>query len=188
MRIRLPLFRGPADLAKASEAPDADFKAFGVQQCTFQRLVAAVPSQRAASSHHAVTWRRGVVAVPHDVADRPPRARPPGQDRPRRRTWRRGREESAAPPQAPVCENQRAPVAIATDSRQSSTGNHHEATLSYRPTTILRRNVTPPRLDSSNSWETLFGSSPSASGTVARCASAAAPSHCASRSSAPPRM
>ena len=46
---------------------------------TFQRLVAAVPSQRAARTNHSVTWRCGVAAVPHDVADRPPRVRPLGQ-------------------------------------------------------------------------------------------------------------
>ena len=46
--------------------------------------------------------------------------------------------------------------------------------------------MTPPRFDSWNSRETLFGPSPRASGTVAHSASKAAPTHRARRSSAPP--
>lgn len=62
-----------------SDARDADLETFGAQQFAFQLEVAAVASQRAAGTHHAVTWGRGVVTLPHDVADRTPRARPPGQ-------------------------------------------------------------------------------------------------------------
>ena len=69
----------PADIAKASDAPDADLEALGAQKFTFQLQVAAVPSQRAAGANHTVARGRGVVAAPHDVADRAPRARPPGQ-------------------------------------------------------------------------------------------------------------
>ena len=67
------------DIAKASDARDADIEPFGAKQFPFQLQVASVPSQRAAGANHTVTRGRGVVAIPHDVADRAPRARPPGQ-------------------------------------------------------------------------------------------------------------
>ena len=155
----------PSDLLEPPDAALADVDPLGAEQRAFQLQVSTVAAERSRGAHDAMTGGGRIAAAAHDVAHGAGRART-------------------------ACE--RRDIAVGGDAAWGNPPGRCQYALAelrrHRPMTSFTRKVAPPRSDSLNSLDTLFGSPPRASGTVAHCASAAAPIHRARRNSAPPRI
>ena len=71
----------PAHSVELADTPPGHDDAFRSKQRPLEHLTSAVSADSAAGRNHAMARHVGPSAVPHDVANRTPGARPPGKQR-----------------------------------------------------------------------------------------------------------